>query len=307
MRKLLLVLIAVALLAAAGAAVDRAKPAAAASQTVTISKTGYTPTSVSIIVGDTIVFANSDTVAHTVVFKTATGFRCDTALPVVIQPGKSASCTFATAGRYTFSDLTSKGKNFRGSVTVGQSATSSLTAHPNAVVFGGKATIAGTLADKQSGEAVQVLGLQCGATNATVLATVTSTTGGAFTYSAQPLRQTAYSVRVKNASSGAANVRVMPSLRLGKVARHRYTLRISAADSFAGKTATFQRYNKTKKRWVKVKRVVLGANTTGVAPTVVTSATFRSGIKARQRVRVTLGAKQVGSCYIAGRSNTIRS
>jgi hypothetical protein len=46
---------------------------------------------------------------------------------------------------------------------------------------------------------------------------------------------------------------------------------------------------------------------TGVAPTVVTSAKFRSGIKARQRVRVTLGAKQVGSCYLAGRSNTIRS
>jgi plastocyanin len=307
MRKLLLVLIAVASLAAAGAAVDRARPAAAGSQTVTISKTGYTPTSVSIIVGDTVVFANSDTAAHTVVFKTATGFHCDSVLPVAIQPGKSASCIFTTAGKYTFSDLTGKGKNFRGSVTVGQSATSSLTAHPNAVVFGGKATIAGTLADKQSGESVQVLGLQCGATNATALATIKSTTGGAFTYSAQPLRQTAYSVRVKNGSSSAATVRVAPSLRLGGVARHSFALHVSAGDSFAGKSATFQRYNKTKKRWVKVKSVVLKADTTGVAPTVITSARFRSGIKAKQRVRVTLGAKQVGSCYIAAHSNTIRS
>jgi plastocyanin len=307
MRKLLLVLIAVTSLAAAGAAVDRARPAAAASQTVTITKTGYKPTSVSIAVGDAVVFANSDTVAHTVVFKTATGFQCDTVLPVAIQPGKSASCTFTTAGRYTFSDLTNKGKNFRGSVTVAASPTSTLTARPNAVVFGGKVTIAGTLADKQSGESVQVLGLQCGTTSATALATIKSTTGGAFSYSAQPLRQTAYSVRVKNASSSSANVRVMPSLRLGKVARHRYALRISAAESFAGKIATFQRYSTTRKRWVKVKRVVLAADSTGVAPTVVTSAKFRSGVKARQRVRVTLGAKQVGSCYLAGRSNSIRS
>jgi len=307
MRKLLLVLIAVTSLAAAGAAVDRARPAAAASQTVTISKTGYKPTSVSIFVGDSVVFANSDTVAHTVVFRQATGFHCDTVLPVAIQPGKSASCTFTTAGKFTFSDLTNKGKNFRGSVTVAQNPTSSLGVRPGAVVFGGKVTLSGTLADKQSGESVQVLELQCGATNATALATIKSTTGGAFTYSAQPLRQTAYSVRVKNADSSAATARVSPSLRLGKLTRHRYALHISAAVSFAGKLATFQRYSTAKKRWVKVKRVLLQADTTGVAPTVITSATFRSGIKAKQRVRVTLGAKQVGACYLAGRSNTIRS
>ena len=52
-------------------------------------------------------------------------------------------------------------------------------------------TLAGTLADKQVGESLQVFALQRGATNATALATIKSTTGGAFTYSAQPLRQTA--------------------------------------------------------------------------------------------------------------------
>jgi plastocyanin len=307
MRKLFLVLIAVASLAAAGAGVERARPAAAATQTVTISKTGYKPTSVSILVGDTVVFANSDTVAHTVVFKQATGFHCTTVLPVAIQPSKSASCTFTTTGRFDFSDLTNKGKNFRGTVNVAQSATSSFAVRPGTVAYGGKVTLAGTLADKQSGESLQVYALQCGATNATALATIKSTTGGAFSYQAQPLRQTAYSVRAKNASSTTVTAKVTPLLRLGKVARHRYSLHISAAESFAGKSATFQRWSKTKKRWVKVKRVLLQADTTGVAPTVVTSATFRSGIKARQRVRVTLGARQVGSCYLAGRSNTIRS
>jgi hypothetical protein len=210
-------------------------------------------------------------------------------------------------GKFTFSDLVGKGKNFHGTVNVSQNPISSFGVRPGAVVYGSKVTIAGTLADKQSGESLQVIALQCGATNGTALATIKSTTGGAFTYQAQPLRQTAYSVRVKNAASNAATAKVTPRLRLGKVARHRYAVHISAAESFAGKYATFQRYRKTTRHWVKVKRVLLKADTTGVAPTVITSATFRSGIKARQRVRVTLGAKQVGSCYLAGRSNTIRS
>lgn len=306
MRKLLLILIAVASFAAAGVAVERARPAAAASQTVTITKTGYNPTSVSILVGDTVVFSNTDTVAHTVTFKQTTGFHCNLTT-LLIQPNGSASCTFSSAGRFTFSDPVSKGKNFRGTVTVGQSPTSSLGVRPGTVVFGNKVTLTGALADKVSGESVQVLALQCGATNATALATVKSTTGGAFTYQAQPLSRTAYSVRAKSSTSSTVSAKVTPRLRLGKVARHRFTLHISAAVSFAGKFATFQRYRAATKHWVNVKRVLLKADTTGVAPTVTTSATFRSGIKAKQRVRVTLGAKQVGSCYLAGRSNTIRS
>ena len=74
-----------------------------------------------------------------------------------------------------------------------------------------------------------------------------------------------------------------------------------------GKVATFQRYRPKLKRWVKVKRVPLKASAPGKVPTVVTSATFRSGIKAHLRVRVSLGPKQVGSCYLAGLSKTIRS
>jgi plastocyanin len=306
MRKLLWVFIAVASAAAAGGAAELARSAAAASQTVTITKTGYTPTSVSIVVGDAVVFANADTVAHTVMFKQTSGFHC-TLTTLLIQPNGSAGCTFTTAGRFTFSDPVGKGKNFRGTVTVGQSPTSSLGVRPGTVAFGSKVTLTGVLADKVSGESVQVLALQCGATSATALATIQSTTGGAFSYQAQPLRQTAYSVRAKNATSGTVSVSVAPRLRLGRVARHTFVLHVSASESFAGKYATFQRYRAATKRWVKVKRVLLRADTTGVAPTVVTSVSFRSGIKAKQRVRVTLGAKQVGSCYLAGRSNTIRS
>ena len=98
---------------------------------------------------------------------------------------------------------------------------------------------------------------------------------------------------------------MQPKLQLKKVSRHHYSLQVLAAESFAGKLATFQRLTATKK-WVKVKRVLLKANTTGVAPTVITSAKFGARVNAKH-VRVSLGSKQVGLCYAAGHSNSIHS
>jgi plastocyanin len=306
MRKLLLLLLAVASFAAAGAAADRARPAVTASQTVTISKTGYKPTSVSILTGEAVLFSNTDTVAHTVDFKLTTGVKCP-ASPLVVQPGQSASCTFATAGKFNFNDPAGKGKTFRGTVNVATPLATTLAVAPKTAPYGRKVTLSGALASKLSGQQLQVLALQCGATAPTKLATVTTTTGGAFTYQAQPLKATAYSVQSKALESVAVGVSVMPRLRLGKTGKHTFSLHVSAGDSFAGKYATFQRYRSSTKRWANVKRVLLQADTTGVAPTVITSAVFQSGIRSGVKVRVTLGAKQVGSCYLAGRSNTIRS
>lgn len=308
MRKLLILLIAVGSLATAGAAANMARSASTASQTVTITGTGYKPTAVSIFVGDSVVFKNSDTVAHTVDLKQTTGLHCSAALPLAIAAGQSASCAFSSAGKFTFSDPAHKGKNFRGTVTVATSLTAGpLTVTPKIVVYGRKSTLAGTLASKQAGQSVQILATECGTTTSKLAATVTTTTGGKFTYAALSLKKTAYIAKSKNSTSPAATAGVQPSLVLGRVAKHRFSVRVSAAQTFAGKVAVFQRYRKATRRWVKVKRVTLKANTTGVAPTVVTSARFRSRIKTRQRVRIVLGPKQVGACYAAGRSNIIRS
>jgi hypothetical protein len=58
---------------------------------------------------------------------------------------------------------------------------------------------------------------------------------------------------------------------------------------------------------VKVKRVTLKTSAAGTAPTVTTSAKFRSRIRTHLKVRASLGPKQVGACYLAGRSKAIRS
>ena len=307
MTKRLLVLLTVVSLAVAAAAGDSARSTATASKTVKITSAGYSPAAVSITARDAVVFDNSDSVSHTVDFKTTTGIKCPSALPLTIPAGQSPSCNFGRAGSFKFTDPAHKGKSFHGTVTVAPPPDVTITATPKSVGYHKTVTLSGKLASQLSGQSLQVMALACGTSTPVKLANVTTTTGGAFTTRAQPLKQTVYTVKSKSSTSAPATVKVQPLLQLRKVARHRFSLKISAAESFAGKSANFQRYNAKLKRWRGVKRVLLKANTTGVAPTVLTTAKFRSSIKARLRVRVILKQTQVGACYAAGKSNTIRS
>lgn len=295
------------LLAAVTALAVAVSSAAAKTVTVTITKNGYVPNSVAISQGDTVQFMNSDTVAHQVTFKSTAGVTCSPN-PLVLQPGANGSCTFQNAGNYSYSDPNAKGNTFRGTVTVAVAPASlSLTAKPVLVIYGSPVLLAGKLSTQQTGQNVDVLAQQCGAPSATKTATVQTTTGGVYSATVKPLMNTAYTTKFKAVASSVVTVRVRPRLRLARVAPHRYTLRVFGATSFAGKYASFQRYNSTLRRWVAVRTVLLKANSTGVAPTVITAGSFRSSVPGGLRVRVTLGQAQVGSCYAPGLSNTIRS
>jgi plastocyanin len=298
MRKLLLLAV-FAMLAVTGAV------SAATTTTVTITKAGYVPSTPKISQGDSVQFTNSDTIAHQVVFKTMTGITCSPN-PLVLQPGQSGTCTFANAGSTTFSDPNVNGNTFRGTVTVtGVADAVTLVASQRSVVYGGHATLSGILSSHKVGESVDVFALSCGTNGAVKVATVQTTTNGAFTTTVQPLLNTSYTAKVKNTTSSVAGVMVHPRFRLAKVAPHRFTHRVSASTTFAGKYSSFQRY--TGSRWVALKSVLLHSNTTGVSPTVLTTASFRSAIKAGVRVRGVVGQAQVGSCYLSAFSNTIRS
>ena len=209
MRKLLLPLLVVASLAAVGAA------AGSTSTTVTISKTGYTPTAVTISTGDAVIFKNTDTVAHTVVLTPTTGVNCGGAVPLAIPAGQSATCTFSSAGKFKFSDPASKKKAFRGTITVTPPLVSSVTATPKNVLYGHTSTIAGKVASGQSGQSVQISAQGCTGTS-TVVATVTTTAGGAFSYQAQPVDNTSYTLSSQGLTS-SISIGVKPRLHLAKI------------------------------------------------------------------------------------------
>ena len=247
MRKIMIAAVMVMSLVIVGAA-------GASTVAVSITKNGYVPKTVTITGSDTVQFANSDTVAHQVLFKTMTGVTC-APNPLVLQPTQTGTCTFSSPGSFTYSDPNVKGNPFRGTVTVtGQvpAETLTLSAKRQTVVYGGKVTLTGTLSNQMVGENVDVLATACGQTAATKVTTVQTATGGAYTAVVQPLKNTVYTVKVKNTSSQAVTVKVRPRLRLGKVAAHRYSMRVFAARSFAGRYGTFQRYNASLGRWVNV-------------------------------------------------------
>jgi len=299
MRKIILVVAALVFATAIGSAVAK-------TSTVSITKNGYVPKSLTIAQSDTVKFTNSDTVAHQVKFKSTTNVTCVPS-PLVLQPGASGSCTFKKTGTFAYTDPNKKVSTFRGTIIVTAAPESiSLTVKPRLLIYGGKVTLSGILSTQKAGANADVLAQQCGVSTATKVGTVKTTTGGAYTSTAQPLKNTAYTTNVGTVKSSAVTVRVRPRLRLARIAAHRYSVRVFAAQSFAGKYVNFQRYNSTLLRWVAVKRVSLRANSTGVAPTVVTAAKWRSAIKAGRRVRVTL-PQTPGNCYAAGSSNTIRS
>jgi plastocyanin len=288
-----------------------AAPVSAKTVTVAITHNGYVPKTTSIGTGDAVTFVNQDSVAHQVVLKPSTGFTCSAGL--VLQPSQSSTCTFRVAGSYSVSDPNNKGGAFKGTLKVtGTTIAITLSAAPPAVTYGGKVTLSGSLASGQAGQRVTVLAVDCGATAtaAKSVGVVMTTSGGAFSFAAQPSRNTTYQARFKNATSAAVLAKVKPKVKLRRIARGRFSVSAFAADSLAGKAVSIQRFVASTGRWVRVKTVFLKAGPTLTAPinpTIVSRTTFRSRIRLRLRVRAVLTQAQAGGCYAASRSGVIRS
>ena len=137
-----------------GAAVASSAPAA--TTTLAITNNGYVPKTLTITTGDSVVFANQDTVAHQVVLKPTTGYTCAGSL--TLQPGQSTTCTFRTAMKYMVSDPNKNGSAFKGSITVNGApgSTLTLTAAPKVVLYGRSATLTGQLASGQVNQKVDL-------------------------------------------------------------------------------------------------------------------------------------------------------
>jgi plastocyanin len=277
------------------AAVPAASPVSA---TVTITATGFVPQSVTINAGDSVTWRNADTTLHQVVFGQA---LCN----LTIQPGMTASCTFRAGGSFNYRDP-SRGGSFRGTVTVtGPRRSVTLQSSRPAVTLAGTVTLSGVISSQEAGEGVNLFAQECGKTAVAQVGSVTTAAGGTWTFAVSPTMKTVYRARWRTAESATATVNVMPRLRLTRAGR-RFTVRVTAAEAFTGKVLSFQRYRPILKRWLTVKRVVLGTATTPSAGTVVTSTRFRARVRPGWRLRAFLPQAQAGTCYLAAASNVLR-
>jgi hypothetical protein len=180
-----------------------------------------------------------------------------------------------------------------------------LKAAPLIVTYGATTSLSGVLSTQKTGEAIDIQSQECGQNAFKKTASATTTTGGAFSYTAKPTMNTNYQAKLKGATSPTVTVKVAPVLTLKKLALGKFSVSVTAAQSFAGKYVVFQRLRRTK--WVTLKKVTLATAKTTTAPTQVTSASFKIKLPAKLRVRAILPAVQAATCYLGTKSKVIRS
>src|SRR5918996_1512056 len=118
-------------------AATAAPSAFAATRTVDITRTGFTPDRLTIDAGDTVTWTNKDSTPHSVV---ADGGEF-TSSPV-LQPNQTHSFRFVRSGAFSYRDGSS---NERGRITVRQGVT--LAAAARTVRFGSSMTLSGVVSN----------------------------------------------------------------------------------------------------------------------------------------------------------------
>ena len=274
---------------------------AAATKTfaVSLGKNGFTPSSLAVSSGDVVTWKNDDTVARTIV-STDGGIAQQT-----LAPGATYSFTFTKVGKFRVEDPNSK-KRTQMFVTVAVAPLSvTLTTPKPMLVYGAGTTLTGTVSTLQPNEQVTVLAKPCGSTSSTKVGTVATTTGGVFSASVRPLKNTVYTVQARTATSTELTVLAKPRLTLTKPARGRFVVVVRGASSFSGRAVVLQRWNAALRKWVNVRSSLLVKGQAATAPTILSKASLRATVRARTRMRVSISAFQVGSCYRPSVSNVV--
>lgn len=277
MRRLILALLALGVVSTAAAAPT-------ATTTIKITRTAFSPSKVTIQLGDRVTWTNSDTVSHQVVADNGAF-----ASPI-LTPGKSYSFTFRDCCFYPFHDALFP--KLKGSVTVkGPPPSLSLTLSPPILRYGDTVTVTAQLSTHKAGETVSIVATPFGGTAQTA-ATLTTDANGTVTYTSQSPLYTTYEAKWKSTTSQEVVVQVRPKLTLlpdhGRLFAHVY-----GAHSFGGRYIYLQRLSAFG-QWVSVSKLLLGAKSGRIFNVPRAAGTYH----------VYISQDQAGSGYLDGASGT---
>ena len=164
------------------------------------------------------------------------------------------------------------------------------------VVYGGRVMLSGMVSSHQSGQAVQIRARAYRASGYSTIATVATTTGGAWRFSPKPAILTSYVARWQATTSNAVAIGVRPRVSLRVITGGRFATTVVAARSFAGRYVAFQRRSAAG-QWVTLKQLRLNTSSAAV---------FRSSAPSgTSSLRVFMSVNQAGVGYLAGISRTI--
>jgi plastocyanin len=259
--------------------------AGASTQTVQVTKNGFTPQSATVNVGDTVTWHNADTADHQVVANDGSF-----ASPV-LHSDQSYSHTFTSAGTVKYHDANSKST---GSVTVkGPAPALTLSSSTSTVVYGSGATLSGSISSNLASEPVTLTAQAFGKSTQSI-DQATTTSGGNYQFSVSPTIQTAYQSHWRTADSQTVTVNVAPRIGFSRSGRL-YIAKATSDLSYGGHFVWIQRHYGFG--WHSVKRIYLGANSRAVFSLKIP--------RGNSMLRLVMPAGQAGAGYVAGTSRTI--
>ncbi len=281
MRKLILAFAAVATLAVAG-------PAGAATKTINIYGSSFSPKTATITEGDTVTWVNRDNANHQILADKGQFASA------ILKPKQTFSFTFRAAGTYGYSDeLYPK---IKGTITVkGAPPTLTLASSAPVVTYGTQATLTGVVSNHQAGEQVTIYYQPYPQPNLIQRVTLLTTTGGAFSFLVEPQILTTYEAAWKGAYATPTSIEVMPKLTLGR--NNGWIIDVSGGRTFAGRSVQFQRLNDATGQWVTLKKVLLNAKSSA-------RVLYRLP-KGVNHLRVTLSVNQAGAGFLGAIGTTV--
>jgi plastocyanin len=275
MRRSLLILV------AAFAALVVAGPAGAATRGINIYSSGFSPSSVTVTAGDTVIWTNRDSADHQVL---ATHGEFVSA---ILHRGQSFAFTFKAAGTYRYKDELHP--RLTGTVAVkGLPPTLTLAASQPIAVAGDQVTLSGVVSSHRAGESVTVFYQPYPQPNLIQRAVVLTADGGNWSILIAPQVLTTYQASWKGAFATPTTVQVAPKLTLGR--NNGWIIHAAAGRSFAGRAVQLQRLNVATGQWVTLRKVLLNARSS-----IRVLVTLPKGLN---RLRVTMSVNQAGAGYL---------
>jgi plastocyanin len=279
MRALLLTAAAAFALAVAGPA------SAAATKTVGVYGSGFSPKSVTITEGDTIRWVNRDDASHQVYAK---GGQF---VSPILRPAQVFRFTFRAAGTYRYVDELHP--KLAGTIVVkGAPPTLTLAASRVYSVAGDRLTLSGVVSSHRAGEQVAIFYQPYPAPNPVQRTVVLTTTGGAFSFPVAPGILTTYLASWQGAYSQPATVQVQPRLTIGR--NGAWILHAYGGHGLAGRDVQFQRYNAATGQWVTLRKVQLNARSSARI-----QLTLPKGLN---RLRLAMSVNQAGAGLLGATS-----
>jgi plastocyanin len=261
--------------------------AGASTQSVQVTKNGFTPQTATVSVGDTVTWHNADTADHQVVADDGSF-----ASPV-LHADQSYSHTFTSAGTVRYHD--SFAKSHMGTLTVnGPAPAVTLQSSNSTIVYGGGATLSGKVSAPLANEPVTLTAQPFGKGAQSIDQTTTSSSGD-YRFSITPTIGTSYQSHWKAADSQTVKVDVAPRVGFGRRGIH-LIAKVTSDLSYSGHFVWVQRH--FAYGWKSMKRVFLGSNSRAV---------FRMTLPRHHTtmLRLVLPSGQAGAGYVAGLSRTV--